>query len=213
MLGKAEVLRIEQQSFLRGRAGSTVPVQPQQKYADDHGKSNLFLALVPERAVALQAVETGREIARRYGLSKSPRPYELMHVSLNAIGTYPDFPDDIVFAVSAAMATVKAAPFEVNFDRAMSVTNARAVILANAIRSEEMMDLHVQLAKEMWSVGLNFTYNPRFMPHMTVLYDDVPVPEHVLAEPVRWIASEFVLIRSVIGKSEYEYLDRWPLLD
>uniref|UniRef100_UPI003CF297EE 2'-5' RNA ligase family protein n=1 Tax=Pararhizobium sp. DWP1-1-3 TaxID=2804652 RepID=UPI003CF297EE len=213
MLGKAGVVRIEQKSFSLGQAGAAVPLRSHQKYADDHGKSNLFLALVPKREVALQAVETGRDIARRYGLSKSPRPHELMHVSLNGIGKYQDFPDDIVFAISAAMATVKAAPFEVNFDRAMSFAGAKAVVLANAIRSEEMMDLHVQLAKEMWAVGLNFTYNPRFMPHMTVFYDETPVPEHMLAEPVRWIAREFVLIRSLIGKSEYEYLDRWPLVD
>lgn len=211
MLGKAEVLRIEQQSLLRRQAGSTVPVRPYNTSADAPGRSNLFLAIVPEPDVALQAVETGREIARRFGLTKSPLPVDRMHVSLNAIGKYPDFPDDIVCAVSAAMATVKAAPFELHFDRAMSFANA--VVLSNAIRSEEMMDLHVQVAKEMWGVGLNFTYNPRFMPHMTVLYDDGPVPEHTLAEPVRWIAREFVLLRSVAGRSEYEYLDRWPLID
>jgi 2'-5' RNA ligase len=213
MLGKAgnAVLRSEQKSFSFGHGGGVTPLR--HRHADDLGKSNLFLAIVPEREVALQAVEAGRGIAQRYGLSKSPRPHELMHVSLNGIGKYPGFPDDIVFAVSAAMATVKAAPFEITFDRAMHFAAAKAVVLANAIRSEEMMDLHVQLAKEMWAVGLNFTYNPRFMPHMTVLYDETPVPEHVLAEPVRWIAREFVLIRSFIGKSEYEYLDRWPLLD
>ena len=215
MLGKAgnEVVRSEQKSFSFGHGGGAAVLRSRQRHADELGKSNLFLALVPEREVALQAVETGRDIAKRYGLSKTPRPHELMHVSLNGIGKYPDFPDDIVFAVSAAMATVKAAPFEVNFDRAMSFAGANAIVLANAIRSEEMMDLHVQLAKEMWAVGLNFTYNPRFMPHMTVLYDETPVPEHLLTEPVRWIAREFVLIRSLIGKSEYEYLDRWPLLD
>lgn len=213
MLGQAgnAVARSEQKSFSFGLGGGATPLR--HRHADDLGKSNLFLALVPEREVALQAVEAGRGIAQRYGLSKSPRPHELMHVSLNGIGKYPGFPDDIVFAVSAAMATVKAAPFEVTFDRAMHFAAAKAVVLANAIRSEEMMDLHVQLAKEMWAIGLNFTYNPRFMPHMTVLYDETPVPEHELAEPVRWIALEFVLIRSFIGKSEYEYLDRWPLLD
>jgi len=130
MLAKAgnEVVRSEQKSFSFGHGAAAL--QPRQKHADDLGKSNLFLALVPEREVALLAVETGRGIAQRYGLSKTPRPHELMHVSLNGIGKYPDFPDDIVFAVSAAMATVKAAPFEVNFDRAMSFAGAKAVVLA-----------------------------------------------------------------------------------
>jgi RNA 2',3'-cyclic 3'-phosphodiesterase len=215
MLGKAgnEVVRSEQKSFAFGNGGGGAGRRPRQKHADNFGRSNLFLAIVPERDVALQAVDVGRDITQRYGLSKSPRPHELMHVSLNPIGNYPDLPEDVVFAVSAAMATVKAMPFEVSFDRAMYFAGAKAVVLANAVRSEEMMDLHVQLAKEMWAVGLTFTYNPRFMPHMTVLYDETSVPEHMLAEPVRWIAREFVLIRSLVGKSEYEYIDRWPLLE
>lgn len=215
MLGKAgnEVVRSEQKSFSFANGGGGAGLKPRQRHVDDVGKSNLFLAIVPERDVALQAVDIGRGVAQRYGLSKNPRPHELMHVSLNAIGKYPGLPDDIVFAVSAAMATVRAMPFEVSFDRVMHFASAKAVVLANAVRSEEMMDLHVQLAKEMWAVGLTFTYNPRFMPHMTVLYDETPVPEHMLAEPVRWIAREFVLIRSFVGKSKYEYLDRWPLLD
>jgi len=208
MLGKAgnEAVRRDQKSFAFANGGKA-------RKFDDAGKSNLFLAIVPARDVALRAVEIGRDVSQRHGLSKGPRPHELMHVSLNAIGKYADFPEDVVFAVSAAMATVKAAPFEVMFDRVMHFASANAVVLGNAVRSEEMMDLHVQLAKEMWAVGLTFTYNPRFTPHMTLFYDEAPVTEHMLAEPVSWIAREFILIRSFIGKSEYEYIDRWPLLD
>lgn len=208
MLGKAgnEAVRRDRKSFAFANGGKA-------RKFDDAGKSKLFLAIVPERDVALQAVEIGRDVSQRHGLSKCPRPQELMHVSLNAVGKYADFPEDLVFAVSAAMATVKAAPFEVTFDRVMHFASTNAVVLGNAVRSEEIMDLHVQLAKEMWAVGLTFTYNPRFTPHMTLFYDEASVPEHRLAEPVSWIAREFVLIRSFIGRCEYEYIDRWPLLD
>ncbi|MCV9962386.1 2'-5' RNA ligase family protein [Pararhizobium sp. BT-229] len=209
MLGKAgnEAVRRDQKSFSFANGGKS-----QARKFDDAGKSNLFLAIVPERDVALQAAEIGRDVAQRHGALPKLRPHELMHVSLNAIGKYADFPDDVIFAVSAAMATVKAMPFEVTFDRVMHFASANAVVLGNPVRSEEMMDLHVQLAKEMWAVGLTFTYNPRFTPHMTLFYDQGPVPEHRLAEPITWVAREFVLIRSFIGKSEYEYIDRWPLL-
>ncbi|MBW9063395.1 2'-5' RNA ligase family protein [Rhizobium herbae] len=161
--------------------------------------------------MALQAAEIGRAVLQRHALSTGSRPHNRMHVSLNAVGKNADFPEDIVFAVSAAMATVKAAPFEVTFDRVMHI--ASAVVLANAVRSEEIMDLHVQLAKEMWAVGLTFSYNPRFLPHMTLLDDASPVAEHRLVAPVSWIAREFVLIRSVTGKSGYDFIDRWPLLE
>lgn len=208
MLGKAanEAVRRDQKSFASANRGNA-------RRFDDAGKSNLFLAIVPERDVAFRAVEIGREVSQRHGVSKGPRPHELMHVSLNAIGKYADFPEDVVLAVSAAMATVKAAPFEMMFDRVLHVAGANAVALGNSVRSEEIMDLHVQLAKEMWAVGLTFSYNPRFMPHMTLFHDDAAVPEQMLAEPVSWIAREFVLLRSFIGKSEYECIDRWPLRD
>lgn len=201
------VFRAEQKSFaFVGSGAHREPVRA------DLGNSNLFLAIVPERDVALQAVEIGRDVAHRNGISKAPRSPDLMHISLNGVGRYADFAEDVVFAVSAAMATVRAMPFEVSFDRVMHYAGANAVVLTNRVRSEEMMDLHVQLAKEMWAVGLNFTYNARFMPHMTLLYDERPVQEQALAEPLRWVAREFVLIRNVIGRGEYEYVDRWPLL-
>jgi 2'-5' RNA ligase len=208
MLGKAgnEAVRRDQKSIAFANGGVARKI-------DDAGKSNLFLAIVPERDVALQAVEIGRDVSQRCGGSPKLHPHEFMHVSLNAVGKYADFPEDLVVAVSAAMATVKAAPFEVTFDRVRHVASANAVVLGNAVRSEEIMDLHVQLAKEMWAVGLTFTYNPRFTPHMTLFCDAASVPEHRLAAPVSWIAREFILIRSFIGRGEYEPIDRWPLLD
>lgn len=179
---------------------------------DDVGRNTLFLGIVPERDVALRAVDIARDVSERHGLTRSIRPPDVMHISLNAIGKYVAFPENTVLAVSAAMATVKAAPFEVTFDRAAHFPGSKAVVLCNPVRSEEMMDLHVQLAKEMWAAGLTFTYNRNFMPHMTLFYSDGPVPEHVLSEPLRLIVREFVLIRSVIGEGQQEHLGRWPLL-
>ena len=69
MLGKAgnEVVRRDQKSFAFAHGGKS-----QARKFDDAGKSNLFLAIVPERDVALRAVEIGRDVSQRYGLSKSP---------------------------------------------------------------------------------------------------------------------------------------------
>lgn len=211
MLGKAgnEVVRHSQQSFAFGDAGGL-----RSRKFDETIKSNLFLAVVPERETALQAVEIGRRVSAEHSLSRNVRPPHLMHVSLNAIGAYPHLPEDVVFTACDAMSNVRAMPFEVTFDRVMSFANgyARPLVLSSNLRCEEMMDLHVQLAKEMWSAGLVFSYNPRFKPHMTLLYDEANVPERELAEPVRWTVREFVLIHSLVGRSQYECLGRWPLL-
>ena len=45
---------------------------------------------------------------------------------------------------------------------------------------------------------------------MTLLYDPRYVEAKAVA-PVAWLARDFVLIRSLIGKARYEVLRRWGL--
>ncbi|OJF90544.1 2'-5' RNA ligase family protein [Pararhizobium antarcticum] len=211
MLGKAgnEVVRVHQPSFAFGDAAGL-----RSRKFDESVRSNLFLAVVPERDTACQAVEIGRHAAVEYDLSREVRPHRKMHVALNAIGAYTQLPDDVVSTVSQAMSAVRAMPFEISFDRIMSFQTgyAQPLVLTSAVRSEEMMDLHVQLAKEMWSAGLIFSYNPRFKPHMTLLHDGATIAERELIEPVSWTVREFVLVHSLVGCNDHEYLGRWPLL-
>ncbi len=49
-----------------------------------------------------------------------------------------------------------------------------------------------------------------FTPHLTVLYDAKSIPKHPIA-PVKWTATEFVLIRSFVRESRYEIQGRWEL--
>jgi 2'-5' RNA ligase len=51
-----------------------------------------------------------------------------------------------------------------------------------------------------------------FAPHITLLYDDHIVPEHPV-EPVSWTVPEFVLIHSLLGKTCYIPVARFPLRD
>jgi 2'-5' RNA ligase len=47
---------------------------------------------------------------------------------------------------------------------------------------------------------------------MTLMYDRHAVAEHSI-ESVCWVAHEFVLIRSHVGKGIYDVLGRWPLVE
>jgi RNA 2',3'-cyclic 3'-phosphodiesterase len=51
---------------------------------------------------------------------------------------------------------------------------------------------------------------PSGKPHMTMLYDERVIAEHAI-EPIRWTASEFVLVLSHLGKTRHDWLARWPL--
>ena len=203
---------------VRPRQGSLWDASPQLGKARHYGeqtRSNLFLAVMPDQAAAMQASEIGRRLLHARGVAACLRPLDTLHVTLNPVGSYLKLSEADVFAVSEVMSSIRAAPFEVSLDRASSFSHGerKLMVLSNAIRSEELMDLHVQLAKEMWGAGMTFTYNPRFMPHMTLSYGEAEIAETVLAEPVRWMAREVVLIHSLVGESRYEYLGRWPLAD
>lgn len=217
MLGQSgnEKLRPQQGSLWNGLP-EIGPDRGRARRQEERPRSNLFLAVMPDQTAAMQASETGRDIVRRHeAASHALRPRDNLHVTLNPIGSYLTLSETDVFTVSEVMSSLRAAPFEVSFDRIASFANGerRLMVLCNAIRSEELMDLHVQLAKEMWAAGMTFTYNPRFMPHMTLSYGDTEIAETVLAEPIRWMVREVVLIHSLVGESRYEYLGRWPLSD
>lgn len=217
MLGQSgnEKLR-PQQGSLWNALPEIGPERGRARHHQEKAHSNLFLAVMPDQAAAMQASETGRELVRRYdGASHAMRPRDNLHVTLNPVGGYLKLSETDVFTVSEVMSSLRAAPFEVSFDRIANFANGNRnlMVLCNAIRSEELMDLHVQLAKEMWAAGMTFTYNPRFMPHMTLSYGDAEIAETVLAEPIRWMVRQVVLIHSLVGESRYEYLGRWPLSD
>jgi 2'-5' RNA ligase len=46
---------------------------------------------------------------------------------------------------------------------------------------------------------------------VTLLYDEHRVARQCV-EPIAWTAREFALVRSLLGKSQYEVLARWPLV-
>ncbi|WHO73262.1 2'-5' RNA ligase family protein [Rhizobium sp. BT03] len=75
-----------------------------------------------------------------------------------------------------------------------------------------LMRLHVQLGVGMHNTGLHHNIDRNFTPHMTLLYDRKAVPPTSLDQPVSWTAREFLLIHSLLGKSEHHIIDRWPLL-
>lgn len=50
----------------------------------------------------------------------------------------------------------------------------------------------------------------RYIPHITLMYTDRLVDDRAV-EPVRWMVHEFVLVHSLLGRSRYLALGRFPL--
>ncbi|MBY2940464.1 MULTISPECIES: 2'-5' RNA ligase family protein [Rhizobium] len=186
---------------------------------NDRGRRNesyvsghrLFFALCPPDAVEQQAAAIADDYRRAFSLSGMPR-LTTLHVSIIWVGDYPRLPEDVVFAARQAGATVESAPIAISFDRIMRFPQARSLVLCGEGGRKPLTRLHVQLGVGMYNAGLRHNVGRDYKPHMTLLYDRKAVPPTTLDTPVSWTASEFLLIHSVLGKTEHRIIDRWPLL-
>ncbi|MGO7485884.1 2'-5' RNA ligase family protein [Rhizobium ruizarguesonis] len=179
-----------------------------ESYVSGH---RLFFALCPPDAVEQQAAAIADDYRRAFSLSGMPR-LTTLHVSIIWVGDYPKLPEDVVFAARQAGATVESAPIAISFGRIMRFPQARALVLCGEGGRKPLTRRHVQLGVGMHNAGLPHNIGRDFTPHMTLLYDRKAVPPATLDRPVSWMASEFLLIHSVLGKTEYRIIDRWPLL-
>ena len=124
-------------------------------------------------------------------------------------------PQGVVAKASETAASIKAAPFEVAFDSAMSFSNksgTRPLVLCSSKNLAALNAFQQTLSMAIREAGLHRWTQPRFTPHVTLLYDTRRVPEQAI-EPIRWTVSELVLVHSLVGRSRHQPLARWPLLD
>ncbi len=185
--------------------------RPNESYT---GRHRLFFALCPPDAVERQAAAISDDHGKAFSLSARPR-LTTLHVTIIGIDDYEELPEDAVFAARQAGATVESAPITITFDRIMSFKRegkARPLVLCGEGGRKPLTRLHVQLGVGMHNAGLRHNISRHFTPHMTLLYDRKAVPPTSLDRPVSWTAAEFLLVHSVLGKTEHRVIDRWPLL-
>jgi 2'-5' RNA ligase len=70
--------------------------------------------------------------------------------------------------------------------------------------------LHEALGAALKHAGLGGATQGDFEAHVTLVYDKLHVkPSRV--EPVIWTVKDFVLVHSVLGKTQHVHLGRWAL--
>lgn len=171
----------------------------------------LFFALFPEPAAAARISRLTRQLQHTHGLRGRPLAPERLHVTLHALGDYPGFPEDVAEAAKAAAEHVAALPFDLSFDQCLSFERRqrnRPLVLTSGERQPGLDALHDALGAALEREGLRCRRD--FTPHVTLLYDDHAVEGHGV-ERVRWTAREFVLVDSLLGRTQHVPLARWPL--
>jgi len=172
----------------------------------------LFFAVYPDAAAAARIATLAQDLRIEYGLKGKPHVASRLHVTLHHLGNHAGLPQLLVSAANEAAAEVAAAPFVVGFDRVASFR--RAVRLPLVLRGgdgvEGLVAFQQLLGAALKRAGLGPWVHAQYTPHLTLLYDDCCVAEQWV-DPIIWTVREFVLVRSLLGKSQHLPLARWPL--
>jgi len=173
----------------------------------------LFFAIVPVPDAAATIARQAELLCDEYGMKGKRLAIGRLHVTLSRLGDYLGLPQDIVVAAKAAAASVRVAPFDVAFDRAMSFRGRprnRPFVLLGDDGDSALTVFQKALGTALEKVGLGRA-NSHYTPHVTLLYDNRFVSVRAI-EPIGWTVREFVLVRSLLGRTRHVPLARWPLL-
>ncbi|HLY55366.1 MAG TPA: 2'-5' RNA ligase family protein [Stellaceae bacterium] len=198
--------------FAATPSGGLAPPPRPPRVAEPPGP--VFFALYPDAAGAAAAGSITERLRDEHVLTGRPIASERRHVSLVAVGQYPNLPEEAVWAVRKVAAGIDASSFDIVLDSAMTFMTrqlAKPVVLVggDGVAGVELFQRKLVMALK--DAGFPFRRKlPPFTPHMTLLYDGRGVPEQPVA-PVRWTVREFVLVHSHHGHSRHVPLARFPL--
>jgi 2'-5' RNA ligase len=131
-----------------------------------------------------------------------------LHMTLAITPDYPQPQPRVAAALRAIGGTGDAGPFGVSLDR---ISGGYEVIALRPSRPPaELRRLQRHLDHRLTAASLR-RENWSFNPHVTLLYrKDDPFVRSV--QPFEWLATELVLIHSIVGATQHIELGRWPLV-
>ena len=173
----------------------------------------LFFAVLPDAAATAAAGAVTDTLFSAHGLSGRRLAARNLHVTLHHVGDYAGLPAGELARAQAAGDSLRHAPVAVRFDRAGSFVRRHRtlpLVLRGGGQVIPLIAFQHALGEAMARQGFRYVTMSHYTPHMTLLYDPRYVETRAVA-PAEWIAREFVLIHSLIGKARHEVLGRWAL--
>ena len=173
----------------------------------------LFFAIFPDPHTAARIAQLARRLRSEHALKGQPLETQRFHVTLHYLGSYAGLPKDIVAKASAAAQTVAIPQFDVAFDHAASFSRKRRdspFVLLGEDGVAALIAFQQALGVTLEHAGFEGLVKSHYTPHLTLLYGDHAVASQPV-ETIRWSVSEFVLVHSLLGQTQYLRLARWPL--
>jgi 2'-5' RNA ligase len=190
---------------------------PQQSSFPDFGspapKEKLFLAVMPDLTTAQHVAQLTQQLRETHNLTGDAVIAEKLHVTIHFIGYFSELPTALIKSISHEAALVKASPFTARFDHAGSFANQdkrQPLVLRGGDGVAGFIGLNQALARTVRAGSAKLSSAKSFTPHMTVFYGSHLA--NVAIEPIEWLVTEFVLLRShtLMGKP-YDVVGRWAL--
>lgn len=174
----------------------------------------LFFAVFPDEATAGRVAAVARQLRAELGLHGKVLREERLHVTLHHLGDHVGLPGALVQSACAAGCAIGGGPgFEVAFDRAGTLGKRRKnqpFVLRAGAGAAALAQFQQRLGAALHHVGLSEWVEERFVPHLTLLYDNRCM-QAMPVDPLGWWVNEFRLVRSLLGQSRYICLARWSL--
>lgn len=173
----------------------------------------LFLGIFPDPATASRIDALGAEVCARHGIGTPRHQPERLHITLFHIGDWAGLSPYTVDAVATAVGTVNAAPFEICLNEVASFSGRRerSPLVLKADRGNDALHrFRARLGEALTRAGFGRCVSRTFEPHVTLAYAARQVPAEAVDE-IRWTATEFVLIHSLLGQTRHIRLGSWAL--
>ena len=179
----------------------------------------LFFAIFPDHAAARRIGQVAWHLRNKHCLQCEPLQTKRFHVSLYRLGDYFGLPQDVVAQAKEAASSIAAQSFELGFNRAANfsgrcVDPERRRTHPHVLHADDgvpgIIALQRALASAIVQAGLSEKARMNYTPHLTLLYGERRIPEDFI-ETIRWSVREFVLVHSLLGKTQHVLLARWAL--
>ena len=171
----------------------------------------LFFAVCPDADARAHMLSARAQLCDTHGLRGRFVAPERLHVTLHWLSDHPELPVELLQRALSAGASVNAASFDVVFDRAECLRErGDLVVLSSSRGTGSLRRFQRALAAAMTDAGIGRHVRSGFKPHVSLIYESAGIERQPVV-PVHWKVNEFVLIDSVVGKSEYRVLGRWTL--
>ncbi|HUA79970.1 MAG TPA: RNA 2',3'-cyclic phosphodiesterase [Dyella sp.] len=184
---------------------------PPTMHAQTH---RVFFALLPHDAIRDAMHDAAVFVQQQHPQLRARwvKP-ERFHATLNFLGDYPRFPQDVVEKAVEAASQLHVEPFVWTLDYVASFRGREPPCI---LRSTHVPDLLLVLWRSMHEAlnqaGLQRRAERSFTPHVTLAYGKRELPGATSLTPIVWPVDRFVLIHNLVGKGSYQLLGSWPLL-